>query len=220
MYLQMAQKKALQPQYNEELERRGLIVPDGGLCLSACVTNLLGSLLLQPRQISLFPTGSVNLLENVVSIYSELSGSDARHGAYGYKFTQMIPEIVSRVTQGQWAKDTVADELLFTEYIPAAISSEGLDFILENDSIAIANIRPVERNVFVELGGHAIVILSVNRASKVLYISDPGVPNKIQIRPYNESTRGLTFKLPSAYEDHALMIGHINAFRFARPNFK
>ena len=209
IYAELAVQNRHMNQAANELEALGLIVEKGGLCASACITNVVSSLVAQSGNYVALRQLAPQVTELLILKYRDLYNLDARMGAdvglMSDVITSFLPEILQSFRFDNFHQEINLSVAKMTkEFFPYRLYS-----LMRGDSIAIATVAPVGR-----VGvGHAIVILKVDLENSKLIISDPNNPNQILAVPYTYS-RGtdVTFRVPFTYGDQLVEFRQINAF--------
>lgn len=200
VFVELAVRGMLLQQKSQELSEKGLIKPNGGLCATSCVANLLGSMMAQEQSFFNFPTVAPHLAELMVTGYNAYTGRDARMGAVVQDMVTVIGLSDSVLKEAVGYRNEFHDMVLSARNIRDEFYPYRIDQALRGDSIGIASVRPVNRAEGTV--GHGIVILKVDLENRLFYISDPNKPNFIVKTPfrYTDGTN-VVFRVPYTYGD-------------------
>lgn len=211
VYAELALGGMLLQQTDARLNEHNLFVPNGGLCASTCMTNVLGAASLPAENVLSFKTQSPLMLARLVQEYNAQLNEDARIGAHVDSVADIANSIFHELIalnqhfsldQDITIAATTKKEALFPNRIFSA---------LKGDSIAIGSVRPIDKSI---RSAHAIVILGVDYENKKLIISDPNVPNDILSVPFKfiagdtEASFGteISFTVPYTYGDQKVKL--------------
>ncbi len=213
VFVEIAQRNMLLNQNDGVLDSKGLLVPNGGLCASTCLTNLLGAMTAQEGNFREFLRNAPEITELVVRAYSEHTGVDARLGADVRVLAEisatLLPEVIQKTQyDSMFSHLDISVGRYQRELYPHLLVQK-----LKGDTMAIVSVRPINpQEAGTELG-HAIIILKVDSVKKTILLSDPNKPNEIIETPYY-FTKGtdIAFRVPLTYGDHLVHIFQINTF--------
>lgn len=213
IYFEFARQKMLLNQTDPELGRRGLLRPNGGLCASTCMTNVVGAMTAQYENFRLYPSLAPETLNRVVETYNKQTGKDARLGAYMRVISESTLSIMyDLLTHLHYDSSQRNINLTLTPSQPKFRSSQ-LSQSLKGDSIAIVTVKALEPEQAGTGRAHAIVVLNWNHKNKTLTISDPNYPNAIISVNYHIGQDGrLGFSVPFTYGHHLVTPIEFNTF--------
>ena len=211
-YSELALAGMLLEQQDLRLNEHDLFVPNGGLCATTCMTNILGASTLHLENVKTFTERAPLMLARIVYEYNTQIEEDARLGAQ--------VDLVANVT------NSISDELLklnnynsFEETVVLTASQIRSEFYpnrifsaLRGDAIAIGSVLPAEGY---HLLGHAVVILGIDNDSRRIVISDPNLPNDILSVPFEYARRGteITFTVPYTYGEERVKLYALTTLR-------
>ena len=204
-YSELALARMLLEQQDTRLNEHDLFVPNGGLCATTCMTNILGASTLQLENIRTFIERAPLILARIVYEYNAQIREDARVSArvdLVANVTNSISNELLTLNQYNSFEETVVltASQIKSEFYPNRIFSA-----LRGDAIAIATVAPAQGGQSV---GHAIVILGVDNDTKRIVISDPNLPNDILSVPFKFEAQGteITFTVPYTYGEERVKI--------------
>jgi hypothetical protein len=212
VYIELAVRNMLIQQLSPELDARGLIKPNGGLCATTCVANILGSITAQYENFRSFPKNVPAIIELVVDSYGKVVGQDARFGANVNQISQIIHYLFPEVLKFFKYSSMLEELVLSTTHLNQRSQTFYIEKALREDAIAIVTVKHVDSKTK-KISFHAIVVLKVDRNQNKIYYSDPNYPNQIIVAPYKYNPMtGIEFNLPYTYGDQPVSIYESDIF--------
>lgn len=211
-YSELALAGLLLEQQDTRLNEYDLFVPNGGLCATTCMTNILGASTLQLENVMTFTRQAPLILSRIVHEYNLQVQQDARYGAH----VDLVADVTNSISDELFALNqfisfeeaiTLSASQIKSEFYPNRIFSA-----IRGDTIAIGSVMPLEGESNL---GHAIVILGVDNDNKKLIISDPNFPNDILSVPFKYNAVGteFTFTVPYTYGDQRVKLYAFTSLR-------
>lgn len=221
VFVEMARQGMLLSQTSQTLEERNLLSPNGGLCASTCVTNLMGAMTAQFHNFRAFPGRAPDITHWVVEAYNQNTGHDARMGANVNVMSDVVlglyPLILNQLNYDPLF--TLLD--LQLQRFDQEIYAHRIFQAMRHDTLAIASVKAHNSQQFGSNTGHAIIILKVDTEKHHLYISDPNLPNEILRVPYSfYKGTDILFNLPFTFGEHPVELYQINIFRRNLSNYR
>ncbi len=221
VFVEMAKQGMLLSQTSQTLEERNLLSPNGGLCASTCVTNLMGAMTAQFHNFRAFPQRAPDITHWVVEAYNQNTGGDARLGANVNVMSAVVmglyPQILNQLDYDPLF--TLLD--LQLQSFDQEIYAHRIFQAMRHDTIAIASVKAHKPREFGSTTGHAVILLKVDTEKHHLYISDPNLPNEILRIPYRfHKGTEILFNLPFTFGEHPVELYQINIFRRHLSNYR
>ncbi len=214
VFLELAEHNMLLQQLATELNSRGLLDPNGGLCASTCITNVVGAMTTQPHNFRQFKTNSPEILEMVVRAYYEHTGLDARLGAFMPEMSEATLSIMIHLLQ-RMQYDSMAQEINIS-MVPSVreFQASRLFQSMRSDAIAIVSVHPARPRPDQLDSAHAIVVLKIDFDARKIYLSDPNLPNQV-IKADFWFTDGanIQFQVPFTYGNQPVVPFEYHTFR-------
>ncbi len=199
VYVEYAVRDLLLNQQNRSLGLRDLLLPNGGLCASSSITNILGSMMAQEHNFIHVFEMAPQTTHQLLTWYQEQTGLDGRLGANVPILTDIVVsrqhEILAAYSYlSQFHQVNFSVSRYHNEFFPYRMGR-----YLRGDSIGVLVVNPIE-GPRKNSSYHAIVLLGVDLENNRLFISDPNNPNQIIAAPF-EYTQGtnITFRVPFTY---------------------
>ncbi len=220
VFVEMAQRNMLLNQTSAELGAKGLLVPNGGLCASTCLTNILGAMTAQEGNFRAFPRVAPVMTDLVVKAYQQFTGVDARFGADVRVLAEVVTSILPEIVSLSQFDSTFSNLQLSVGRYQEGLYPHLLFQKLKGDTIAVVSVRAENPAEFGTALGHALIVLKVDPSRQVLFISDPNRPNKIIETPYfyTEGTN-IAFYVPETFGQHRVQLFQVNTFTRVIYNF-
>ncbi len=207
VFVEYAVRDKLLQQSEEGLGHLGLLVPNGGLCASASITNVLGAMMATEENFLEIYHGAPYATEQLVDWYEAATGRDARLGAN----VPILTDIVSQRWQelknifffnNPFEEISLSVARYTSEFYPYRIQR-----YLRGDSIGIMVVHPVEGGSLSRENYHAMVLLGFDLEKQKIIFSDPNNPNQILSAPF-EYTRGtdIRFRAPFTFGEEFVEI--------------
>ena len=212
VFVELAGRNMLLNQQAPELDAKGLLKPNGGLCASTCVTNVLGAMTAQEGNFRAFPKNAPEIVELVIDAYGQQTNGDARMSANVNWLARAANTVFPQILQRFQYDSMFENPVLTTLNIKAQATTLYLANALKNDAIAVATVRHTSADLR-KMSYHAIVVLKVDRVQKKIYYSDPNLANLIIVAPYTYSTlKGIRFNVPMTYGNEAVQLIEADIF--------
>lgn len=199
-------------QSDARLGRRNLLVPNGGLCASTCFVNVIGSVAINGTDAAQFNAGAPQIIELVLAAYSNAHREELKNAGIAGQLIIALDKN-GRLSDGRFGASAMvlAKNLkpLFEAFggtvqvsVPATEGKLAEAFQHRN-SIMIAASRLFDNGGAVggpHGAGHAIVVLDLDPALRVIRISDPNNPNHVYNAAYHLDQNGkINFTSPLSY---------------------
>ncbi|MCB0379486.1 MAG: hypothetical protein KDD33_13420 [Bdellovibrionales bacterium] len=204
-YFELASHNKLINQMDPRLLNHNLLVPNGGLCASACAANLLGAAILlnsnkSPRDFQ-FDFYSPQFIDAVVQIYGKQLNKSFDESWDGQLLGSLLRALLPELTDARYGAN--GDILL--EGLQSTFRGLGVNLIrgiyLNEKNLLDSTRRGVMFSTVevLNVNGapihgvhslHAIVILKMDSVNQLITYSDPNNPNVIQTKSYVVDTNG------------------------------
>ena len=214
IYVEMAQQGMLLSQNSQSLQERNLVSPNGGLCASTCITNLIGAMTAQYQNFRQFPARAPDITHWVVNVYNSYTGLDARMGANVNVMADILLGLYPQILDKLYYDSLLAQLDLQLHRFDEEIYVHRIFQAMRQDSLAIATVVAHKPHEFGSGDAHAIILLKVDTDKNQLYISDPNLPNEILRVPYRfHHGTDIVFNVPFTFGEHAVELRQVNIFR-------
>ncbi len=188
-YFKLAHYGHLISQMDPRLRQRGLVLPNGGLCVTASFANLTLSLISNlglPIQSSKLD----QMVDVYVKFYRENYKADARLGAYVHRFSRVFESLSRTLTQAGVPVETSTQHYAS---VPDALTI--YHAIIDPQSLIIATVQFKKRSARMANDLHAVVVLDIDPVNQLILVSDPNRPHHVFYSKYRESAQGVTFEI-------------------------
>ena len=172
-YRRLAGRGSLLPQQHASLACRGLLVPDGGLCCSTCATNGLLAGYDRLGKLGNLRLTSDELLHQIVWDVKQTYNKDARVGLDFGCASESVKRVASQLVDGACVNACV----------PYWRQGDGKALQGDRNHLAVWAVDTGKRRNGQD-GSHAIVVLGVNAARRLVEYSDPNYPNTVKVSGY------------------------------------
>lgn len=207
VFVEYAVRNLLLQQSEDDLGQLGLLVPNGGLCATASITNVLGAMMATEENFIEIFHSAPYATEQLVDWYTSATERDARLGANVPILTDIVSqrwqELKSIFLFNRPLEDISMSVARYTsEFYPYRIQR-----YLRGDSIGIMVVHPAVESTSSRENFHAMVLLGFDLENKKIIFSDPNNPNQIISAPF-DYTQGtdIRFRAPFTFGDEFVEI--------------